>query len=194
MEEEQEPTPTSPSNNYNIITPRRRGGAGKKILLFLIVLLLLGGVVGGFIFLRGQAGKSEEEAITPTPTEFPTPTPTPQTSPTPTGKPTPTEKPTPTPTKKPTKGITIRVLNGSGVAGAAREAADYLAGLGYEIAGTGNATSYDLDKTGIEIKKVKESFLAQLKIDLATKYSLGTTSATLSTTDSADAVVTVGKK
>lgn len=195
VEENVKPQPI----NYNIISPTRRGGQGKKILLVLIILFL---VVGGgiFIFARGRGGESEEIAPTPTPTETPasnaaSPTPTPEVSPTPTGKPTPTAKPSPTPTKKATKGLSLRVLNGSGVTGAAKDAADYLSGLGYEIVGTGNANDIgSFETTTIEIKKDKESLLAQLKIDLQTKYALGTTSATLSATESADAIITVGKK
>lgn len=198
MEEEQtqgqQTTTSSPNNDYNIIAPSRRNDGGKKLLLIILVLLIVGGAVGGFIFISNQ-GEQEEVAPTPTPTEVPSPTPTPaQTTPTPTRKPTPTEKLSPTPTKKATKSITLKVLNGSGVTGAARQAADYLSNLGYEILGVGNAPISDLEKTTIEIKKDKESSLAQLKIDLETKYSLGTTSATLSATESADAIVTVGKK
>lgn len=182
--------------NYNIISPTRRGGGGKKLLFFLIVLLLIGALAGGFFFINGQRGNSEETIPTPTPTEAPTSTPPPAGgSPTPTEKPTPTAKPSPTPTKKPTKSLSIRVLNGGGVTGAAKDAADYLSGLGYEIVGTGNANDIgSFETTTIEIKKDKESLLAQLKIDLETKYTLGTTPATLSATESADAVVTVGKK
>ncbi|MBI1919233.1 LytR C-terminal domain-containing protein, partial [Candidatus Microgenomates bacterium] len=171
-----------------------RGGS-KKFFWLLLALLVIAAAVGGFFLIGGQQ-KEEEITPTPTPTEQPTPTPTPETSPTPTKKvtPSPTEKLSPTPTKKPTKGLSVRVLNGSGVTGAAKEASDYLSGLGYEIAGTGNASTTDFGNTTIDIKSAKESLLPQLKIDLQTKYTIGTTSATLSASESADAVVTVGKK
>lgn len=179
---------------YDTTPPVRRGGQGRKVLWFLLILLFLAAVIGGFLFISGRVGKSEEVNPTPTLAPSPTSTPTSQPSPTPTGKPTPTKTPTPTAAKKVTKNLSIRVLNGSGVTGAAKEAGDYLAGLGYEIAGVGNAQTSDFEKITIEIKKEKESLLAQLKIDLQTKYTIGTTSAALSATDSADAVVTVGKK
>lgn len=175
------------------LPPTRRSGS--KFMWLVLALLIVAGI-GGFMFLGSRQEGEEEVGPTPTPTEAVTPTPTspPVGSPTPTSKPTPTEKVSPTPTKKPTKSLSVRVLNGSGVTGAAKEAADYLSSLGYEIAGTGNASATDFENTTINIKAAKESLLPQLKIDLQTKYTIGTTSATLSATDSADSVVTVGKK
>lgn len=198
MEEQADETQATQTPQTSEVSPLRyeqpRRGGAKTFVWLLILVLLIAAVVGGVIFVKGQGGKEEEEAITPTPTETPTPTP----SPTPTATPTPTKKPTttptPTPTKKATKGLSIRVLNGSGITGAAKEASEYLSSLGYEIAGVGNAATQDFENTVLEIKKSKESLLAQLKIDLQTKYTLGTASATLSETDSADAVVTIGKK
>ncbi len=209
MEEEQKQELTTEADNnetsqeevsplrYNIPTSPRRGGS-KKFFWLLLALLVIAAAVGGFFLIGGQQ-KEEEITPTPTPTEQPTPTPTPPPaggSPTPTKKvtPSPTEKLSPTPTKKPTKGLSVKVLNGSGVYLAAKEASDYLSGLGYEIAGTGNASTTDFNNTTIDIKSAKESLLPQLKIDLQTKYTIGTTSATLSASESADAVVTVGKK
>lgn len=113
---------------------------------------------------------------------------------TPTGSPTkitpgPSEKPTPT--VKP-KGISVRVLNGSGVTGVAGKVADFLKSLGYAIAGTGNAPNYNYATTEISTKKSQT--LSTLQADLAGKYEVGSASATLSATESADAVVIVGKK
>lgn len=186
-------TPEVSPLRYDSPEPINRGsGQGKKILIISAILVLVLAGVGGFFLIKGQT--SEEVAPTPTPTETPSPTPTSATTPTPTKKLTPTPVASPSPTKKVTKNITIRVLNGRGTAGTAKEAADYLTSLGYDVVGTGNAASFDFESTTIEIKKSKESLLAQLKIDLQTKYTIGTSSATLAETDSADAVVTVGKK
>lgn len=203
MEEEQnkqdqttaqsEPQEENTTLRYDLPPARR---SGSKFVWLVLALVIVAVVVGGFMFLGNRGNEEEETAPSPTPTEVVTPTPTspPSGTPTPTSKPSPTEKPSPTPTKKPTKGLSVKVLNGSGVIGAAKQAADYLSSLGYEIVNVGNADTTDLEKTVINIKKAKESLLAQLKIDLETKYSLGTTSATLSATESADSVVTVGKK
>lgn len=180
-----------------------RGGSGmKRFILPLIILLILGGLIfGGVSFLRSRG-----EAI-PTPTPVPTAEPTQEPSPTPEATPsatqkakaTPTKKPTATPTKAATssaesKGLTVRVLNGTDIARRAAGAADFLKGLGYEIAGTGNADTQDFEKATITIKSSKESLLATLKKDLETKYAVGTTSATLSSSADYDAVVTVGKQ
>lgn len=171
-------------------------GPKKIILPVLIVLILLGIIAGGTALLRSRG-----ETI-PTPTPFPTspptetPTPTVEETPTPKAKTTPTKKPTPTKEASPSasKGLTVRVLNGSGIAGRAAGLADYLKGLGYEIRGTGNADSEDYDKTTITIKKDKETLLVGLKSDIATKYEVGTTSATLTASESHDALVIIGKQ
>lgn len=133
--------------------------------------------------------KSEEisESLTPTPSPSGGPTPTSN----PKASPTPKVTTTPTPTVKP-KGISVRVLNGSGIVGAAAKVADFLKSLGYEIAGTGNASNYNYEKTEISAKKSQT--LLQLQTDLEDKYEIGTASAVLSATESADAVVIVGKK
>lgn len=180
----------------------RGGGGMKRFFLPLIILLILGGLVyGGVSFLRsrGETIPTPTPIPTPMPTEEPTPTPQ-EATPTATKKPTPTKKPSPTPTKAATssattsKGLTVRVLNGTDIAGRAGATADFLKGLGYEIAGTGNAQTQDFEKATITIKKDKESLLATLKKDLETKYAVGTTSATLSSSADYDAVVTVGKQ
>ena len=186
-----------------------KGSGAKKIIIpLIIVLVLLGAIFGGAKYLQ-----SRQDAI-PTPTPFPTPQPTeiptptieatPSASPTTAARVTPTKKPTPTPTKvasssassstTSTKGLTVRVLNGSGVAGKASTAADFLKGLGYEITGTGNADNFDYEQTTISIKSTKSSLLPTLKSDLSTKYSVGTTSAALSSSETADAVVIIGKQ
>lgn len=180
--------------------PTASGSGRKKFIFITIIILILAGLVfGGTTYLRGR----QEEIITPTPLPTPEPsaTPAPETTPSATPKAgakataTPTKKPTPTgPEATPTKGLTIRVLNGSGEVGKAGTAADFLKGLGYGIAGTGNADNYDYEKSTITIKKDKESLLATLKKDLESKYQVGTTSATLASSSSYDAEVIIGKQ
>lgn len=179
------------------------GGGKKKFLLpVIVIVVLLALLFGGVTFFR-----SKQETI-PTPTPFPTeePTPTIEETPTPAVTTSPTKKPTATPTKKPTptaessssattntKGLTVRVLNGSGITGRAADTADFLKSLGYAIGGTGNADADTYEKTTISIKASKADKLATLKADLATKYEIGTTSATLAESESSDAIVIVGK-
>lgn len=185
----------------------QRGGenGGNKFLWLLIPIILAALIGGGIFFLRSRQESEEIATLTPTPTATPspTPTPTPEVSPTPSPKvtPTPTKKPTPTPTPARTattaaelkrQAISIQVLNGSGIAGAAKKAADYLASLFYTIAVTGNAENYNFEKTILETKKAAD--LDLLKADLEAQYEVGTASATLPSSSPYDAVVTIGKK
>lgn len=185
-------------------------GDSSKFIWLLIAVVLIGLSAGGFYFFRSREKSEEISILIPTPTYSPTPTstPMPELTPTPTsasasGKstPTPTKKPTPTPTSSRAatsaaelqrQAISVQVLNGSGVAGAAKKIADYLAGLSYTISGTGNADNYNYEKIVIEAKKTAD--LDLLKADLGAQYTIGTASATLSTSSSYDAVVTVGKQ
>lgn len=184
------PKPEASTLRYDTVPPVRKSGKGKKFLLLLIFIILIGAAIGGFNLVKSKQTTTEEEITPiPTPTEEVTPSLTPTEV-----SPTPTSKPTATPTKKPTKNLTIKVLNGSGVTGAAKLASDFLTGLGYEITSVGNADSQDFENTTIQIKQDKQSLLDQLKIDLSTKYTIGTTSADLSTASSSDVIVIIGKK
>ena len=176
-----------------------------KFLWLLILVVIIVAFGAGIFFFRLRQEKEEVGVftVTPTPTliSLPTSTPTPTPTPTPikTATPTPTKKPTPTPQRIATsaaelkrQAISVQVLNGSGVAGTAKKAADYLASFFYQIAGTGNAENYDFAKTVIQTKK--EADLDLLKADLATQYEIGSASATLSSSSPYDAVVTIGQK
>ena len=83
--------------------------------------------------------------------------------------------------------------NGSGVVGAAKKAADALKELGYGISSTGNADNYDYTNVTIQVKSGKSNFLSLLQKDLGSSYTVGTASADLTVTSSADALVIVGK-
>lgn len=151
----------------------------------------------------------------PTPTPFPTvmltqkpsPTELPTETPAPSGKakitPRPSPKATPTsaklsPTGKATTGldrsaVSIAVKNGSGKAGVAQAATDTLKELGYSIASTGNADNYDYQNVTIQIKSSKQNYLVQLKKDLSASYTVGSSSASLAESSSADAIVIIGQ-
>lgn len=183
-----------------VASPQPSSLGPKKFILPIIIVLILLGVIGGGAKLLQSRGEN-----IPTPTPFPTAEPTQSPTPTAEVSSTPTSKPKATPTKKPTptkeatssatsKGLIVRVLNGSGIAGRAANLIEYLEGLGYESGGTGNADNPDYEKTTITIKKIKESLLPTLKSDVVTKYQVGSTSADLSSTESYDAVVIIGKQ
>lgn len=178
----------------------------KRFFIFLIVLLILGGgVFGATRFLGSETQEKEEEETTPTPTAFifPTDTPAPTLSPTPAVSPTPSKSPSPTP--KPTlnpvdkatgldrSDLSVEVQNGSGQVGAATKASETLRVFGYNVVKTGNADSFDYENTTILVKSDKNSYLPLLKSDLSATYTIGSSSATLSASSSADALVIVGK-
>lgn len=183
----------------------------KRIIFIVLIILILGALgFGGYQFISSNAiDKSEEKEdnLTPTVNFLPTDTPTPTiASASPTLKVSPTTKPSPTTTPKPTQNpldkqsglirsnLSVEVLNGSGVVGAAKKAADILKELGYSVPSTGNADSYDYEKTVIEIKNSKSNYLDLLKKDLSGSYTIGSSSANLAASVSADARVIVGKQ
>lgn len=129
-------------------------------------------------------------SATPTPTSSATPSATPKVSPSPTGKLT----PTPTGKAATSSSLTIEVLNGSGVKGAAGDASDLLQKAGYTVSSTGNADSFDYTKTTIKIKKSKASLGTQLKKALSASYTVDPTLQTLAESSSVDAIVIVGSQ
>lgn len=181
--------------------PQERGS--KRFALLVLVVIIVGVVVFfGVRFIGSRAKK--EVAPTPTPTlvqSVPTETPTPTG-----GSPTPTPiKSGPTATPKPTanpidpasgldrSSLSVEVKNGGGVAGVAGKASDFLKNLGYKVVSVGNADNFDYQSIVIEVKSAESSFLPLLKKDLSASYTIGSTSADLSATSSADALVIVGK-
>lgn len=182
--------------------PNSSSSKSKKFLFLFIFLLLLVGV--GFLttkyFLGGEK-ETKSLTIVPTPTEyqFPTDTPTPQATPAAALKPTtkPTEKPATNPVDKASgldrSALDIEVQNGSGEAGVAGKASDTLKGFGYKVTATGNADNFDYQDVTIQVKSIKSSYLSLLKKDLGFSYTIGTASADLSSSSTADALVIIGK-
>lgn len=175
----------------------------KKIrpIVILVLLLILAGIIIFLInwYFNSQSKSTKDVVATPTPTEMPTPTfeptATPEANISPTGSTTknvtPTTKPT-TATGSTQRGITVTVLNGSGEAGVGSKMADYLKGLGYTVSSTGNADNFDYKDVVIELKPASSKYLSILKSDISAQYTVGSTSAALSS-GSTDAVVIVGK-
>jgi len=188
------------TNSFNQ-SPKR----SRFLIYFIISILIIVGAFGAWQFFGVNSEKSKTPEATPTPKEFQLPTETPAPEATPTGKLTGAPSPTATLTPKPTidsvdkstgldrSELTVEVQNGSGVAGAAGEASDQLKALGYDVVLVGNADNFDYEKTVIQVKSTKSQFLSLLKKDLGTNYNIGTASADLTATSSADALVIVGK-
>lgn len=171
----------------------------KFLPLFLVALVLLAIFFGARQFLSSRNNLEVVVTPTPTPIEEPTPTQEPEVEETPTPQPsnTPTPKPTANPIDKATgfdrSELSIAVQNGSGEKGVASQASDFLKNLGYRILSIDNADNFSYEKITIEVKQAKSGFLPLLKNDLSATYTIGTASATLSATSSADAIVIVGK-
>ena len=173
----------------------------KFLIFFVISIFIIVGAFGAWQFF-GAKSQEEEKIPTPTPTEFQLPTekPTPEaTKEEPANTPSPTSTPEPTvnPIDKTTgldrSKLSIEVQNGSGAVGVAKKAADVLKALGYVISSTGNADNYEYSNVTIQVKGGKSNFLSLLQKDLGSSYTVGTASADLTATSSADALVIVGK-
>lgn len=164
----------------------------KAIGIFLIALLIVIGVVGGLYLLgRNKNGDTDSQiSVTkaPSPTQAPTETPVSSIS----GSITPSAKTTPSPsgTKLDRSAISIAVLNGSGVAGAASKTAATLKALGYTIGATTNADKFTYTDITVLVKKTKKDYGDLLKKDLSAQ---GTVTVTVNDTIPTDAQVIVGK-
>ena len=147
---------------------------GILIVVGVLIILL---VVSLFRFLNS----SGENAIIPTPA--------PETT---NATVTPEETPSPTPGLD-RGSLSITIQNGSGEAGVAKTASDFLVEKGYTVSATGNADNFDYQDVTIQIKEDSSEFLDLLKSDLSEKYNLGSASADLSSSFSTDALVIIGK-
>jgi len=188
----------SPISQFNYASPE----IPKKPKKFFYLIIFLVVLVGFFLIKNLFFGSSKQKdvpSITPTPTEYQFPTDTPALSPTAEAEKTPT---TPTvnsvnPVDQSTgldrSTLSVEVQNGSGEAGAASKGADVLKGFGYKISGTGNADNFNYENATIKVKSTKTNFLALLKKDLGFSYTVGTTSADLDSSSTADALVVIGK-
>ena len=184
-----------PLSRYEYSSSTSSRGRLRRLFIFFIILIV---IVGSIVFAMTKFFGGEE---TPTPIEnLITETPTPEATPTeePQNTPTPTPKPTANPIDETTgldrSKLSVLIQNGSGEAGAASKMAEVLRSFGYNVAKIGNADATDYEKVSIEVKSDKSSFLTLLKKDIAVTYSVGSTSAVLSATASADAIVIVGKQ
>ena len=188
----------SPISQFNYQSPQS-GGKSKKFLKLIIFAIIVIGLIWGIQKLFFGGSKEEKTvAITPTPTEYQFPTDTP--APSPTGA----LEPTVTPTSKAVNPVdsatgldrstlSVEVQNGSGETGVASKGSDVLKGFGYKVIGTGNADNFDYQNTTIKVKSTKTNFLSLLKKDLGFSYTVGSTSADLASSSTADALVIVGK-
>lgn len=183
----------------NTFNPKARKRLPKKtIVLIIFILLVVLSVAFVKLTSKPKIQSTETISTSPSPIETNMPTFSPE-------SPTPSESPSPTPTPKPsvnpidkTTGLdrsklNVVIKNGSGQAGVGAKASDYLKNLGYNVSSVGNADNYDYVNVFIQVKQESSKYLSLLKKDLGFSYTIGTTSADLSTSLSEDALVIIGK-
>ena len=162
------------------ISMHHKASRRSPIVVWAIVLVVASLVAGGIILaVSGKAGNILSSIMatpTPTPTSSPTPTPTPDVS------------------QLDRSTLSVQVLNGSGVVGAAGKMKDVLEEKGYTVENTGNAETYDYETTQIFVKRESEAFLALLTEDLQESYALGTSEATLEKDVPYDVRIIVGNE
>lgn len=167
-----------------------------------LLLIIFIGIVGLLLFLGktlfSRSNVKKEPQVTPIPTieqtqQSPTEVPVTTAVLTPTAVPTPTINPIDKTTGLDRSLLSIAVRNGSGEVGSASKASDVLKSFGYHVVSVGNADSFDFQNLSIELKTTKSQYLDLLKKNLGLSYTIGSASANLSASASADAVVTVGK-
>lgn len=203
-EEDKKEAFQSPPDFQSRLSRPRSPSSTQRYFVVITLIVVVGILIFGItrIFTGGQNNKDGNPTPTATPETLPTEEPIPTEEPDTTPKKEPTKTPTPKPTVNPIDGVTgldrsklsIQILNGSGAAGAGKRASDLLENLGYNVTQIGNAETFDFEKTTIQIKSGEDDFLALLKKDLSSEYSVGTTSADLSSGSNADAIVTIGKE
>ena len=107
----------------------------------------------------------------------------------------PTNKPSPTPEVLILDQYNIKILNGSGITGAAAKLKDSLTSEGFTVTTTGNATGGDYTDTAVFAKKdVSPKYLEKLKSSLQKSYTLAPDTATPGAlTTETDIIIIIGK-
>lgn len=181
-------SPPSPSETFLEGLPPVKSSKKGLIIILIVLLLLLAGGVGGYIYLTSGM-KVPLSAVIST---F-LPTKTSQTSPN--AHPTPTAIVTPTPVPVDKAGFTMKVLNGSGIPGAAAKLQATLTADGYSISSTGNADNSEYTQTQILVKpSVSKAFVTVLSTDLAKLYKVSATIGSLPASSPTDVDVIIGSQ
>lgn len=157
------------------------------IVIFFVVLILI--IIGlGALYLLGGSVKHTSLPTNPIPTETMSASPTSQASTsaqlgtTPTASPTAAVKPT---------SLSVAVLNGSGIPGAAGKIANALTSAGFTDVTTGNAKAYTY--TGVTVYAKNNADLQQVQKVITAADSSVKVSASVDSTIPTDVEVIVGK-
>lgn len=154
----------------------------KTLFVVFLIVVVLGAIVAGGILAYRKAFKKEKETQKPT-TEVVSPSPSSSPSATPASE-----------EKLNRKDLKIKVLNGNGIKGSAGKLASLLEELGYQKIETGNADSYDYEKTVIKIKESKKEYLELITEDLGDNYSTEGIQANFDENNEFDVILIVGKE
>jgi LytR cell envelope-related transcriptional attenuator len=157
-----------------------------------LVLLILSVVLGivGYALARNRIDGWLSVA-SPTPTVKATPVSTPSSSPSIIPSPTPSAISTPTPSSSPSTSITLRVLNGTTVAGAASKVQTILKSAGFTVRTIGNAKTQDYASTYVYYQAGKLDQANKVAAALTT-YSVTVQESSLAAPDMV--LVVIGKK
>lgn len=155
---------------------------GRWFFLAAGVLVVAGIIIGGIILYRRS--QSQETGVAVIPSE--------STSAEEEVTPIPTVEPTPTVELDRTE-VSIKILNGTGIPGAAGEMAEVLEAAGWQGIKTGNADSYDYEQSVIQIKESKKDYLSLLVADLSSDYSISEETEVLAADADFDVLITLGK-
>ena len=99
--------------------------------------------------------------------------------------------PTPTVAVK-RSALSVQVLNGSGLSGAAGKVKDLLESLGYVNVSTGNADRNDYEGLSVAAKKGSDAVWEIIKSDLGSKYDVSSEKGVLDEDSQFSAVITLG--
>lgn len=130
----QQDTSNSPTRTrVGFPQPKKEKKGGKGTLIFIALAILALVLVGAWlIFGRGESEEIVEQEVTPTVSEE-------------------TSSPTPIPTQVEIDRdeVSIQILNGTGIGGAAGDLQDEMKDLGYSDIEVGNASSQDYETTSV---------------------------------------------
>lgn len=182
-------------NTFNHKT--RRPLPKKTVVLIIFIVLVILSVIFVKVTSKQKTQSTETISTSSSPVASSVSSASPEASSSPSESPSPTPKPSVNPVDKATgldrSKLNVVVQNGSGETGVATKGSDYLKGLGYNVSSTGNADNYNYTNVSIQVKSDKSDYLSLLKKDLGFNYTIGSTSADLSTSLSEDALVIIGK-
>lgn len=180
-------TPVPETNNITPLIP-----VVEKKSTFGQVLGFLGIMIGvAFLIAFAMGGVYTYISGTNSQTATPSPTPAEEIIPI---EPTPVVSPTPSASPIPLNKYTVSVLNGSGKIGEAGKVKTILEKAGFKVSYTGNAESFDLDETTIQVKDtVTADAVKKLEDSLKSTYEV-TVGEALDAKSKYDIIITVGSQ